>query len=151
MSNLSLRVDTKGSMTVKVYEPANVYPTAALGEDVQIGAFAEVGHNVIIGDRTKIGMGSFLCEGVKIGKDVFVAPRVCFTNDLNFPSTKENWLDTTIEDNVGIGANSTIRCGVRIGKGALIGCGSVVTKNVPAGEMWAGNPAKRLNKDRNSR
>lgn len=146
MSNLELRTDMKGNMTVKVYGPANVYPTACLCEGVQVGAFSEVGHNVIVGDRTKIGMGSFLCEGVKIGKDVFIGPRVVFTNDPFPPSTKENWLDTIIEDNVAIGANATIKCGITIGTGALIGCGSVVTKDIPAGETWCGNPAKKMDK-----
>jgi acetyltransferase-like isoleucine patch superfamily enzyme len=45
-----------------------------------------------------------------------------------------------------IGSGSTLLCGVSVGEGAIIGAGSVVTKNVAAGEIWAGNPAKFLRK-----
>ncbi|MBQ0088170.1 MAG: N-acetyltransferase, partial [Prevotellaceae bacterium] len=45
-----------------------------------------------------------------------------------------------------IGAGSTILCGITIGENAMIGIGSVVTKDVPAGEVWVGNPAKFLKK-----
>ena len=48
----------------------------------------------------------------------------------------------TINDNVWIGANATIAAGVTIGKHFVIGTGSVVTKDVPAGELWVGNPAR---------
>lgn len=45
-----------------------------------------------------------------------------------------------------IGAGSTVLCGVTIGENAMIGIGSVVTKDVPAGEVWVGNPARFLRK-----
>lgn len=52
--------------------------------------------------------------------------------------------ETTIEDEASIGSGSTILCGINIGRGAVIGAGSVVTKNVPDGQVWVGNPAKPL-------
>lgn len=51
-----------------------------------------------------------------------------------------------IEENVFIGAHCTILKGVTIGKNSIIGAGSVVTKSVPANEIWAGNPAKFIRK-----
>ncbi len=51
-------------------------------------------------------------------------------------------LQNNIEDNVFIGANCIILKGVKIGDRSIIGAGSVVTKNVPSDQIWAGNPAK---------
>lgn len=51
-----------------------------------------------------------------------------------------------IDDNVWIAPNSSVRGWVHIGKNAFIGMGSVVTKNVPDGETWLGNPAHKFEK-----
>ena len=51
---------------------------------------------------------------------------------------------TIVKKGASIGANATIICGVTIGEGAMIGAGSVVTKDVPSGETWVGNPARRI-------
>ena len=67
-----------------------------------------------------------------------------FTN-APYPSAKrtKEFLDgAVVEENAKIGANSTILPGIKIGKNALIGAGSVVTKDVPAEKVVAGNPAK---------
>ena len=53
---------------------------------------------------------------------------------------------TVIGNDVWIGANAMIEAGVKIGDGAVIGMGSVVTKNVGAYEIWAGNPARFIRK-----
>jgi acetyltransferase-like isoleucine patch superfamily enzyme len=62
--------------------------------------------------------------------------------------TEKDWagrfVRTRIGNRVSIGSNATILGGLTIGDGALIGAGSVVTKDVPPGEIWAGNPAKKL-------
>lgn len=59
---------------------------------------------------------------------------------------KDRFVNTNIGDRVSIGSNATIMGGITIGEGALIGAGSVVTKNVPANEVWVGNPAQFLRK-----
>jgi acetyltransferase-like isoleucine patch superfamily enzyme len=53
---------------------------------------------------------------------------------------------TWVKSRASVGSNATIMCGVTIGDGAVVGAGSVVTKNVPPGEIWAGNPARFLRK-----
>ena len=50
--------------------------------------------------------------------------------------------DVVIEDDVFIGIGAIICNSVIVGKGAIIGAGSVVTKNIPPYQVWAGNPAK---------
>lgn len=119
--------------------------------DSTIGKYCNISNNcevykAKIGDYTRIGFGCFICEGVTIGKQCFISPRVCFTND-KFPlvtlSKKRRKLyKTIIKDNVTIGANSTILPGITIGKNSIVGAGSVVTKNIPANQIWLGNPAK---------
>jgi acetyltransferase-like isoleucine patch superfamily enzyme len=101
-----------------------------------------IGKEVKIGDGCRIQMFAFIPDGVTIEDNVFIGPGVVFTNDKYPPAKdKSEWLKTTVKQGASIGANATIVCGVTIGKGAMIGAGSVVTKDVPDGEMWYGNPA----------
>lgn len=113
-----------------------------VGDNCTIHSHVWIGDRVKIGDRCRIQAFCFIPTGVRIGNDVFLGPHVCFTNDRYPPST--DWTPTMVEDFVSIGANSTILPGVTLGQGCKIGAGSVVTKDVPAGETWVGNPARKL-------
>ena len=126
----------------------------SIGDYSRIGTFVEIQKGVHIGSNCKIQSHSFICEGVRIKNRVFIGHGVTFIND-KLPKTtnldgtiKRNgdWTctETTIEDEASIGSGSTILCGINIGQGAVIGAGSVVTKNVPDGQVWVGNPAKPL-------
>jgi len=126
----------------------------SIGDYSRIGTFVEIQKGAHIGSNCKIQSHSFICEGVRIKNRVFIGHGVTFIND-KLPKTtnldgtiKRNgdWTctETTIEDEASIGSGSTILCGINIGRGAIIGAGSVVTKNVPDGQVWAGNPAKPL-------
>ena len=127
-----------------VWEPCNIYSTAKIGAGVNIGSFSEIGHNVVIGDRVRVGAMCFIPEGVTLEEDAWVGPRVTFTNDLYPPSGKENWKKTLVKRGARIGAGVTVLPGVVVGEGALVGAGAVVTHNVPAGETWAGVPARKI-------
>jgi len=129
----------------------------SIGDYSRIGTFVEIQKGVHIGSNCKIQSHSFICEGVRIKNRVFIGHGVTFIND-KLPKTtnldgtiKKNgdWTctETTIEDEASIGSGSTILCGINIGRGAVIGAGSVVTKNVPDGQVWVGNPAKRLKEE----
>ena len=126
----------------------------SIGDYSRIGTFVEIQKGVHIGSNCKIQSHSFICEGVRIKNRVFIGHGVTLIND-KLPKTtnldgtiKRNgdWTctETTIEDEASIGSGSTILCGINIGRGAVIGAGSVVTKNVPDGQVWVGNPAKPL-------
>ncbi len=129
---------------VAIWQPSNVYPTARLGNNVSVGMFSEIGPDVVIGDNVRIGAMSFIPEGVTIENDVFIGPRCTFTNDRFPPSPKRDWQKTIIKKGARLGAAVTVVCGVTIGEGCLIGAGSVVTRDVPAYETWAGVPARQI-------
>lgn len=89
-----------------------------------------------------------------IEDEVMIAHGVMFINDPDpaavTPSgelkTGGDWrcIPTVVKRGAAIGSNATILCGVTIGEGALVGAGAVVTKDVPAGVVVAGNPARFL-------
>jgi len=129
---------------IKIYPLCNIYQTVGFGINIQIGMYTEIGNCVQIGDNARIGAMCFIPEGVTIHSGSWIGPKVCFTNDRFPPSDKSKWEKTIVEKNARIGAGATIMCGITIGEGALIGAGSIVTKSVPPGETWAGNPARKL-------
>ena len=139
----------------KVFGFANLYG-CKIGDRTKIGAFVEIQKNAVIGEDSKISSHTFVCEGVNIGSQVFVGHGVVFIND-KYPraanedgslQTEEDWAveNTYVEDRASVGSGATILCGVTIGEGAIVGAVSTVTKSIPAGEVWAGNPARFLRK-----
>lgn len=136
--------DQIGNGTV-VWQYCVVLPGAKIGCDCNINAHCFVEDDVVLGDRVTVKSGVYLWDGVRLEDDVFVGPNVTFTND-RFPRSKappDRFITTIAKQGASIGAGSTILCGVTIGQRAMIGAGSVVTKDVPAGELWYGNPATR--------
>lgn len=122
-------------------ELVNLYG-CEIGEGCLIGPFVEIQEDVKIGAKTRIQSHSFICSKVRIGKGVFVGHGVMFIND-RYPvhRNSEYWEKTIIKDKVVIGSNATI-LPCRIGENALVGAGAVITKDVPANKIVAGNPAK---------
>jgi UDP-2-acetamido-3-amino-2,3-dideoxy-glucuronate N-acetyltransferase len=131
---------------VVVWEPSHVSYDAIIGEGVQVGRFTEIGPKVVIGNRVRIGAFCFIPEGVTIKDNAWIGPRCTFTNDRFPPSPRSEWQETIVEQGARLGAGVTLICGLNIGKGALVGAGSVVTKDIPAGETWAGVPAVKIKK-----
>ena len=121
-----------------------VLPEAKIGTGCNICANVLIENEVVVGNDVTVKSGVQLWDGVTLEDNVFVGPNVTFTNDL-FPRSKNpNWKlsKTVVKKGASIGANATILCGITIGENAMIGAGSVVTKDVPAGEVWVGNPAR---------
>ena len=147
--------DVKLGEGVKIFCFVNLYG-CEIGAGSKVGAFVEIQKGARIGRNCKISSHTFICEGVEIGDGVFVGHNVSFINDKypratradGTPQTEEDWTleSTQVGDGASIGTGSTILCGVRIGAGAMVGAGSVVTRDVPAGAVVAGVPARPVRK-----
>ena len=125
-----------------------VFPHAKIGSSCNISAHVLIENDVVVGNNVTVKSGVQLWDGVTLEDNVFIGPNVTFTNDL-FPRSKNSdWKlnKTLVKKDASIGANATILCGVTIGEASMVGAGSVVTKDVPPGEVWVGNPAKFLRK-----
>jgi len=146
----SISDDVRLGQNVKLSRFINLYG-CTVGNNVKIGAFVEIQKNASVGDNCKISSHSFVCEGVTIEDDVFIGHGVMFIND-SYPrataggqlQTEADWKveRTVIRKGASIGSGATILANVTVGENALIGAGSVVTKDVPANAVVAGNPAR---------
>lgn len=119
---------------------------ARIGKNCNINCQVFIENDVMIGDRVTIKPGVQIWDGITIEDDVFIGPNATFTNDL-MPRSKhypESFLRTIVKKGASIGANATILPGITIGERAMIGAGSVITNNVPANTVWAGNPARQI-------
>ncbi len=128
-----------------VWQYTIILKGARLGENCNINAHVFVENNVIIGNNVTVKCGVQLWDGITVEDNVFIGPNVTFTND-KYPRSKvypDEYLKTIIRNGASIGANATLLGGIIIGENAMIGAGSVVTKDVPAGELWFGNPARK--------
>jgi UDP-2-acetamido-3-amino-2,3-dideoxy-glucuronate N-acetyltransferase len=129
-----------------IWQYVVILPGAVLGRDCNINALCLIENDVVVGDRVTVKSGVQLWDGLRIEDDVFLGPNVTFTND-KYPRSRSrpsSFQRTTIRRGASVGANATILGGITIGEGALIGAGAVVTKDVPAGETWVGNPARHM-------
>lgn len=144
-------VNVKVGSGVRIFNFVNAYG-CSIDDNSKIGAFVEIQKGASIGKNCKISSHTFICEGVHIEDNCFIGHGVMFTNDL-FPratnpdgsaQTEADWslIETFVKKGASIGSNATILCGITIGENALIGAGAVVTKDVPANSVVAGNPAK---------
>ena len=143
--------DVKLGKDVRLSKFINLYG-CVIGDNTKIGAFVEVQKNAYIGKHCKISSHTFICEGVTIEDNVFVGHNVSFIND-TYPrataangqlQTEADWKvePILVKKGASIGSGSTILSNVTIGENAIIGAGSVVTKDVPANTIVAGNPAR---------
>jgi Acetyltransferase (isoleucine patch superfamily) len=132
----------------KIWQFSVVLPNAIIGKNCNICSHCFIENDVIIGNNVTLKFYVEICDGITIEDNVFIGPNVSFTNDKH-PRSKqypEEFQKTRICEGASIGAGSVILGGVTIGCNAMIGAGSVVTKNVPEGELWIGNPARFVRK-----
>ena len=126
-----------------VWQNVVILPGAIIGTNCNINAFCFIENEVIIGDNVTVKCGVYLWDGITVEDNVQIGPNVTFTND-KYPRAKQKFelQRTLIRKNASIGAGSVILGNITIGENAMIGAGSVVTKDVPANQLWFGNPAR---------
>jgi len=129
--------------STNIWQFCVVFPEAKIGDNCNICANVLIENEVTVGNNVTVKSGVQLWDGITVEDDVFIGPNATFTNDLFPRSRNPDWKlsKTVIKKGASIGANATILCGITIGEKAMIGAGSVVTKDVPDGEIWVGNPA----------
>jgi len=146
------------------HETALVSPGARIGKGTRIWAFVNIQDGAVVGEHCNVCDGCYIeggavvgshvtlknganvFEGVTLEDDVFCGANAAFINDRHPRShRKDPWVmeRTLVKRGATIGSNATILCGITIGEYAFIGAGSVVTKDVPAYTLVAGNPSQK--------
>lgn len=154
-SAVRISSDVRLGRGVKLFAFVNLYG-CEIGDETKIGTFVEIQKGAVIGARCKISSHTFICEGVTIEDEVFIGHGVTFVND-QFPrataasgalQTEADWAcqKTLIKRGASVGSGVTLLGGITIGERAIVGAGSVVTRDVPADVIVAGNPARVLRK-----
>ncbi len=152
--------DSKIGNNARIFHHASIREKVEIGDNSMIGCYTVIdGPFVKIGKNTLIHAQAYICSKSTIGDQVFIGPQVGTINEktaqsrIGLPSMagdayRDLEIGPTIEDGVSIGEGAKIMMGVKIGKKAVVGSGAMVTKNIPANQIWVGNPARYLGKDR---
>lgn len=128
----------------RVWHFAVILQNVSIGENCNIGSFAEIGHGCKIGNRVRISSGVFLPPNSVVEDDVFLAPGVLASDDRYPRANNPAYFAQPphFEKGCSVGIGSVILPGIRIGAGAMVGAGSVVTRDVPPQGHVRGEPAR---------
>jgi len=125
------------------WAPCYIGKDCQIGSEVSIGCLAHVGRNTTLGDGTRIQGGAYVADLSCLGSNVFIGPNATILNDKYPPSGDPDlWEPVILEDGVVIGGGATVLPGLTVHENGVLAAGSTLTKNIPSGEVWAGNPAR---------
>jgi UDP-2-acetamido-3-amino-2,3-dideoxy-glucuronate N-acetyltransferase len=130
---------------VKVWHFAHVSSAARVGAGSVLGHGVYLGPGVVVGRGCRIQNQVSVFEGVRLEDEVFVGPGAVFTNVATpraHVSRRDAFLPTLVGRQATIGANATILCGNRLASRSFVAAGAVVTRDVPAGVLVMGTPAR---------
>lgn len=130
----------------RIWHHTHVRDGAVVGAGSVLGKGVYIDAGAVVGEGCKIQNNVSIYAGVILEDRVFVGPSAVFTNDRYPRADNPEWqlVPTTVRTGASIGANATVVCGLEIGSWAVVGAGAVVTHDVQAHELVAGNPARRL-------
>lgn len=122
--------------------PCHIGRDAVIGKGSSIGALAHVGQRVVLGEGCKIQGSAYIADDCRLGDGVFIGPAAVILND-KFPPSNDRgkWQPVHVGDDAVIGGNATVVPGNNVGARAVLAAGAVLTRPLPAGEVWGGNPA----------
>lgn len=125
---------------------------AGIGEetDIRTPFYCDYGDGITIGSRTFINFNCTMLDGaeITIGDEVLIASGVQLitaTHPIDPEPRRAAWeraLPIAIADGVWLGAGAIVLPGVSIGENTVVGAGALVTKDLPAGVVAYGNPAR---------
>ncbi len=130
-----------------IWHFTHIMPDCIIGENCNLGQNVVVSPGVVLGRNVKVQNNVSIYTGVICEDDVFLGPSMVFTNIVNPRSAivrRGSYIRTLVGKGASIGANATIICGNNIGPYAFVGAGAVITKEVKAYALVAGNPARQL-------
>lgn len=130
-------LDTR-NVNARIEPGAFIRDKVTIGDNAVIMMGAVINIGAVIGEGTMIDMGAVLGGRATVGKHCHVGAGAVLAGVIEPPNANP----VVLEDNVLIGANAVVIEGVHIGEGAVVGAGAIVTKDVPAGAVVVGNPAR---------
>ena len=132
--------------STNIWQYVVILPNARIGSNCNICSHCFIENDVILGNNVTLKNGVYLWNGITIEDNVFIGPNVTFTND-KYPRSKhypEAFQRILLKRGCSIGAGSIILGGITVGENAMIAAGSIITKDVPANELWMCNPARSI-------
>jgi acetyltransferase-like isoleucine patch superfamily enzyme len=143
-ANAVVYTDVRIGAETLIGDLASIREQCRIGRRCVIARGVTMNRNTKIGDYTKIMDGTHITANMEVGSHVFIGMLVTTANDNSMGRTEKNAVSMgpIIEDNSRIGSGAVILPGIRVGAGSIVGANAVVTKDIPAGKIAMGVPAK---------